>query len=76
MAVLGGSESINAEMQHVNCNGERKWQVFPTLRSATEIDVFCVLEAEDKSATTVFQEADLQAPPGKLKMAACPLPGG
>lgn len=77
LAVLGGSGSINAEMQHANCNWERKWQVFPPLRSGgADIDVFCILEANDKSAASVFQEADLQALPCKLKMAACLLPGG
>lgn len=39
------------------------------------MDVFCILEA-DKSAMSVFQEADLQVLPCKLKMAACPHTGG
>lgn len=71
--MLGCLESINAEMQQVNCNWERKWQVFPTLMSYNEIDVFCILEANGNSAMSPSsQEADLQAFPSKLKMAACP----
>lgn len=69
--MFGSSESINAEMQHANYHCERKWQVLPTLMSCNEIDVFCILEANDTSALS-SQEADFQAFPRKLKMAVSP----